>query len=244
MMRNKVLKALAVTLVLNNVPLSISSAYADKSKDLGDPGSNGTPGLTRPYGSPVETASTIGITDPKGATGTAASVHIIGDSYQGGIIFYVDADGQHGLVAARADQSSGIKWHNGAYKVTRTTGDGMGAGAMNTVLIIAAQSNDNPATNFAATVAADYSVQNDGVTVCTPNPPITETCYGDWYLPSTVELNLLYKQKAVVGGFSNSSYWSSTEHDSNEAWTLLFANGYRTSDNKVNTFPVRAVRAF
>jgi hypothetical protein len=59
-----------------------------------------------------------------------------------------------------------------------------------------------------------------------------------------VELNLLFKQKAVVGGFSNSGYWSSTEHDNNEAWSLLFANGYRTSDNKLNTSSVRAIRAF
>ena len=83
--------------------------------------------------------------------------------------------------------------------MTRTTGDGIGAGAMNTALIIAAQSNDNAATNFAATIAADYSVQDDGITACTG--ATNETCYGDWYLPSKVELNLLYKQKSDVGGF-------------------------------------------
>jgi hypothetical protein len=243
MMRNKALNALTVTLMLGIVPLSISNVYAENSKDPDVSGSTGTPGPAGPAG-PHGIKGAPGATGPKGETGASAPVHVIGESYQGGIIFYVDAGGQHGLIAARTDQSSGIQWYNGAYKVTRTTGDGLGAGAMNTVLIIAAQSNDNPATNFAATVAADYSVQNDGVTACTPNPPATETCYGDWYLPSTVELNLLYKQKSVVGSFSNSGYWSSTEHDNNEAWSFLFANGYRTSDNKLNTSSVRAIRAF
>ncbi|AMK75618.1 MULTISPECIES: hypothetical protein [Methylomonas] len=34
--------------------------------------------------------------------------HYVGERYAGGIIFYVDDDGQHGLIAALVDQSDGI----------------------------------------------------------------------------------------------------------------------------------------
>jgi Protein of unknown function (DUF1566) len=195
--------------------------------------------------------SPAGIQGIPGKNGTSAPVHIIGESYQGGIVFYVDADGQHGLIAARADQSVGILWFNGIFRITGTTGDGIGAGAMNTAIIVASQIGDNQSGNFAAKVAADYSVQDDGITACTvglafSQPPVSETCYGDWYLPSKVELNLLYNAKVagVVGGFVVVNYWSSTEGGANDAWAQDFVNGYQAPFNKSNTYRMRAVRAF
>ena len=143
----------------------------------------------------------------------------IGDHFGGGIVFYVDITGQHGLIAALSDLSDGVKnyfpWNNGVDKGTGATGDGIGAGAQNTTLIIAAQASDGGNGLYAAKLAADFSVQEDGVTPCTGE--VSETCYGDWYLPSRYELNLLYQQKAVVGSFDPnyycSVYWSSTESD-------------------------------
>jgi hypothetical protein len=166
-----------------------------------------------------------------------AWTHHIGEKYGGGIVFYVYDGGLHGLIAAVADQSTGIQWYNGIYKLTGATGYGVGAGAVNTAMIVAAQINDTPGGNFAAKVCADYSVKGaDGVT------------YGDWYLPSKAELNLLYQQKDVVGGFANTPYWSSTEEDSDTAWAQIFApetNGGQGNDNKYATdVRVRAVRAF
>ncbi|NRA10888.1 MAG: transposase [Crocinitomicaceae bacterium] len=35
----------------------------------------------------------------------------IGDTYQGGIIFYLDASGCHGLISATTDQSTGVRWY-------------------------------------------------------------------------------------------------------------------------------------
>jgi len=55
---------------------------------------------------------------------------------------------QHGLIAATADQSAGIQWYNGTYRYTGTTGDGLGAGAMNTAMIVATQMADNQTGNF------------------------------------------------------------------------------------------------
>jgi hypothetical protein len=163
---------------------------------------------------------------------TGATALAIGDSYQGGIIFWLDATGQHGLIAATADQSTGIQWYNGTYRYTGTTGDGLYAGSMNTAMIVATQMSDNQTGNFAAKVCADYSVTVGGV------------IYGDWYLPSKYELNLLYLQKAVVGGFASADYWSSSEDNVYSAWGQYFANGNQNASNKGTTLYVRAVRAF
>jgi hypothetical protein len=114
---------------------------------------------------------------------------------------------------------------------------------MNTALIVAAQINDTVGGNFAAKVAANFSVQDNGIDSCTG--AVSETCYGDWYLPSKVELNLLYNQKTVVGGFAYNHYWSSTENDSYFAWTKNFTFGTQNANYKDNTnIVVRAVRAF
>ena len=37
-------------------------------------------------------------------------IHYIGESYGGGIVFYVDDSGQHGLIATTSDQSAGASW--------------------------------------------------------------------------------------------------------------------------------------
>ncbi len=69
--------------------------------------------------------------------------------------------------------------------------------------------------------------------------------YADWYLPSKYELNLLYLQKDVVGGFANDFYWSSTEAIGDYyAWTQSFGTGDQYSNSKPVEHYVRAVRAF
>ena len=165
-----------------------------------------------------------------------ASTHFIGESYGGGKVFYVYDNGQHGLIAATSDQSAGIQWSNDLYRYTGTTGDGLGAGAMNTALIIAAQMGDNQAGNFAAKVCADYSVT------------MNEIAYGDWYLPSKYESDLLYLQKDIVGGFSDADYWTSTEESFANSFAKhkYFGNGAQTfpSDVKYHSYRVRAIRAF
>jgi hypothetical protein len=103
---------------------------------------------------------------------------------------------------------------------------------MNTAMIVATQMADNQSGNFAAKVCADYSVTMGGIT------------YGNWYLPSKYELNLLYQQKVVVGGFASYYYWSSSEYDANLAWFQGFSNGNQNVYGKDSTFDVRAVRAF
>ena len=158
----------------------------------------------------------------------------IGQSYQGGIIFWLDETGQHGLIAAKADQSTGIQWSNGTDKYTGTTDNNLYAGAMNTAIIVATQMADNPAGNFAAKVCADYSVTDEGGV----------TTYGDWYLPSLYELNLLQMKKDMVGGFNASIYWCSTEGNATNAFCLYFFRGGESNNEKTYSYAVRAVRAF
>ncbi|MEJ6615286.1 MAG: DUF1566 domain-containing protein, partial [Crocinitomicaceae bacterium] len=204
-------------------------------------GATGSQGATGPQGpaGPQGSQGLTGATGSQGATGatglTGATggypVHFIGESYGGGIVFYVYDNGQHGLIAATADQSTGIRWYGGSNTNTCARGDGVGAGLKNTAIIIA---NQGPVdgTTFAARLCNEYSVTVGSIT------------YGDWYLPAKHELNLLYLQKTVVGGFAFNDYWSSTEYGNLDAWFQGFASGgqfYGSKDYNVN---VRSVRAF
>ena len=73
----------------------------------------------------------------------------------------------------------------------------------------------------------------------------------NWYLPSVFELNILYENRAAIGGFTDPTngstenfYWSSTENGNNNAWKQDFGDGLQTSFVKDDTNRVRAVRAF
>ena len=173
--------------------------------------------------------STIGgFKFPDGTTQTTAATgsttYSIGDFVLGGIVFWVDETGKHGLIAATSDQSTGIQWYNGSYTTTNAVRDGVYAGQYNTERIITNQGTGS----YAAQLCANYQGGN----------------YGDWYLPSKYELNLMYLQKATIGGFASDRYWSSTEYNNDDAWIQFFFNGFQNTFSKNFTFYVRAVRAF
>jgi hypothetical protein len=172
--------------------------------------------------------------------------HFIGDQYHGGIVFWVEQGGQHGLIAAMRDQTDpdGRAWFNSVSRFTGTSGDGIGAGAMNTAMIVATQIADAPSAMFAARLAANYSVNQFG-DICYSVPQFFDTCYGDWYLPSRVELNLLFSQQGIVGNFQPIPYWSSTEVDGFNAYAQSFTGGgVGISQGKSNLYAVRAISSF
>ena len=154
------------------------------------------------------------------------NAHYIGESYFGGIVFYVYDNGLHGLIAATYDQSTGIRWNGGSITNTQARANGVGAGLKNTEIIII---NQGPI---------------DGNTFAALECNVYSESYSYWYLPSKYELGLLYLQKAVVGGFANSIYWTSSETDNGAAWTQNFDGGTQFPGSKVNLYHVRAIRAF
>jgi hypothetical protein len=154
----------------------------------------------------------------------------IGDTYQGGIIFYLDGSGG-GLIAAPSDQSTYAEW--GCYgQSIGGTSSALGTGAANTTAIVSGCSE----TAIAARICADLTLGG----------------YTDWFLPSKDELNLMYENIGQgnvsglgnVGNFGSVFYWSSTEAGSNYVWRQYFYDGYQSSYYKYFPFFVRAVRAF
>ena len=161
------------------------------------------------------------------STVTPPPVFTLGQSYQGGKIFYIDSSKQHGMIAATADQAAyppGIQWYNGSYITTGATGTAIGTGQANTTAIVKAQGNGS----YAAKLCDDLVLNG----------------YSDWYLPSKDELNQLFLNQAVVGGFANYYYWSSSEYGSYIAWNQPFGFGSQNYYSKYYSLAVRAVRAF
>ena len=123
----------------------------------------------------------------------------VGDLYQGGVVFYIFEDGEtgyvagetHGLIAAVADQSSGIRWYNGSYVTTGATGTAIGTGSANTDAIIDAQGATE--TSYAAGLARAYAAGG----------------YTDWFLPSKDELNKMYLKKEILEAVSGFTAFSS-----------------------------------
>ena len=157
--------------------------------------------------------------------------HYIGEKFGGGIIFWIDATGEHGLVASVADQSSGVRWYASALTWTMALGDGPGAGKSNSDIIIANQGYGDGLT-YAARLCHELSIIQNGIT------------YSDWYLPSLSELNMLYVNRNLIGGFSALNYWSSTEVDQNLCNSIDFTNGVQNIYLKNFQFNIRAIRSF
>lgn len=153
----------------------------------------------------------------------------IGQEYGGGIIFYIDSTGQHGLICASYDQSEASTWSNGANKTTNASLSAIGTGNINTEIIVTAQGNGS----YAAQLCNDLVLNG----------------YSDWYLPSKMECFYMYfnlKTLRGLGNFSDAKYWSSTEASLNNAYSQYSNDGYPPNGGyyKTTAYHVRAVRQF
>jgi hypothetical protein len=148
----------------------------------------------------------------------------IGAHIQGGIVFWLDSTGQHGLIAAMQDQTLGIAWSDGSYTEVGSTSKQIGKGFSNTKRIVLTLGKGT----YAALLCATYAVEN----------------YSDWYLPSLKELKLLYDNRDILG-ITGINYWSSSEYDDTYAYSRLLVNRVpEIEDKNITSDAVRAIRKF
>lgn len=161
--------------------------------------------------------------------------YIVGDTGPaGGIVFYDKGSYSGGwryLEAAPASTEWSVKPWGGYGTFVGGTSTSIGTGAGNTAAIVAAYGSNEPyggRSDYAAKLCADL-VYNG---------------YEDWFLPSKDELNEMYIQKGVIGGFASDYYWSSSEGGSGYAWSQYFGSGGQSFYSKYGNVRVRAGRAF
>jgi hypothetical protein len=153
---------------------------------------------------------------------TATAGFYIGQSYGGGIIFYVDGTGEHGLISATSDQSEATQW-GCVSKLIGGTSTAMGTGQSNTTAIV----NGCNEAGIAARICDDLVLNG----------------YDDWFLPSLDELYQLYLRSNSVGNFHGYYYWSSSEYTFETAY-YQYMDGEQGGNFKSFTTNVRAIRAF
>jgi uncharacterized protein (TIGR02145 family)/gliding motility-associated-like protein len=156
----------------------------------------------------------------------------IGDNLAGGKIAYILQSFDFGyvpglikgLITTNNDIAS-LSWGRNGSSIGTTTY--VGSGNANTNIIV----QNTSGLNNAAGVCYDLNING----------------YNDWFLPSKDELNKLYSNKNLIGGFLNRLYWSSSEAQGGAfyAWSQNFSNGIQEAIyNRSVDMQVRPVRNF
>ena len=180
-----------------------------------------------------------------GEVGATSTTYSIGDVVNGGVVFWLDSTGQHGLVCAFSDVATGVEW--GCYSTDLPN-------------VPNVPYNGGVPVGLGAEIGDGFNNTNDILQDCPTAPAAiaARSLGAQWFLPSAKELNQMYINKttleAVSGftAFAPSYYWSSTESSNFYAWAQNLTNGSKTdlgkstTNNMDMTSPskVRAVRAF
>ena len=156
-----------------------------------------------------------------------------------GVVFYVDGTGQHGW-AVSLDNVGQCSWGN--YDEDTKL--------------------DNVTSNFRAARDMDGKAHTETILEENAGYPAFELMdfENGWYLPAVGQMKYLYasfdevnKTLEKVGGTvferNGYTYWSSTEHDSDDAWYMCSIGGFgNTSDSfndcKTSSRYVRSVKDF
>ena len=157
-----------------------------------------------------------------------SSIIKLGDTIFGGIVFHLDELNEKGLVASLEDIGY-CEWGCQGSIVKGALGIKIGTGMKNTTEIVR---GCDEKTN-AAFICLNYNVGE----------------YNDWYLPSLIELRKMYNNlgqgsKLALFGGSGNWYWSSTEINTKDAWSIYFNGGVEYPLNKNGSAIVRPIRSF
>jgi hypothetical protein len=166
-----------------------------------------------------------------------SATYSIGDVVNGGVVFWLDSTGQHGLVCSFSDVATSVEW--GCY----------GTDLPN---VLNVPYNGGTPLGLGAEIGDGFNNTNDILQDCPTAPAAlaARSLGAQWFLPSAKELNQIYINKTTLSGvpgftaFSN-FYWSSTEYNVNLAWRQDFDDGNQYDYVKYqHSANVRAVRAF
>tara|TARA_B100000768_G_C11070508_1_gene286391 strand:- start:24 stop:671 length:648 start_codon:yes stop_codon:yes gene_type:complete len=180
----------------------------------------------------------------------------IGDEFQGGLLFYIDETGKHGMVTAKNNYhlswgcSYLASWGCESVYVDGATDVSIGAGYSNTLAIVNSMEDNNCSTTDGELSGAEFCLnfEYDG--------------FADWHLPSINELLLLYEtipsselnhvNDAMIPYFMSSNqhtgieYWQgfATTMMDNLCWSVDMSEGSVQPSWKHQLDVIRPVRYF
>jgi hypothetical protein len=199
-------------------------------------------------------AATLSGTTLNIPTASSGNTHYIGESYGGGIVFYIWDGGAHGLIGANTELNGGqpVTWGGGSSSYVGTTSFyGVLGGKMNTqrilnVIPVPTYGSGDPGTGQRSAAFYSATYLNPAVVV---SGVTTTPQFSDWYLPNAYELTLFATQAAYFPNcnFATHDHWSSSER-SDYAY-LAYAlgansNTYTYQDSKSSAKYVVAIRSF
>lgn len=187
----------------------------------------GSPGVNKVLVSDADGLATWSESPPPPVT-----TYAVGDFAQGGVVFWVSANGQHGKVVSIYNFGK-FPWSNISDTSVGESAQSITNGGGNTVAVIMQTGHIHSASRL----CADFAYGG----------------YDDWYLPSEEELTDLWLNRSVIeatananGGedFAHESFWSSTEVNSTTAKAKNFLGGGLFHVNKLVNNNLRPIRAF
>jgi len=160
------------------------------------------------------------------------TVYTIGQKYGGGIIYYIDGTGQHGLIAAPSDQSVSAAW-----------------GCMRTLIDLPKNVINDDGQVLTDAIVKQCNEEGTAARICYD---LVLNGYSDWYLPSNHELFQIISvinDERIIPYFVNDekiSYWTSSQTDYQHAtFSGRWGGSWGTNEaSKESKLHVRAIRAF
>ena len=151
--------------------------------------------------------------------------YVVGMEAEGGIVFYADETGERGLVAAMETINGYYQWGCDGQMINGADELEIGFGLQNSNDIIEECSE----TLIAAEVALGYEASG----------------FDDWYLPSLLELSLVYEANPSLFIQEDILYLTSSQTDANYIWSIRGDDGFEYSSTDKDglgevTLPIRA----